>query len=143
MKMLSTAAAFLMISVAAMGQDKPHGTQLKNADLTQLFVSGTITIGDYPVLCTSDARLYLRGGIVHALYSDPDGNGNYLQGKWHIERDLLCVAWSAVSDAAHGGVGCGTIYRLLDGSYDAWIDGKRVYTFRVKPPPTATAFKSG
>jgi hypothetical protein len=135
MKILSAVGAMLLLSVAALAGDKPRGTQLKNADLTQTFVSGTITIGDWSVLGFSDARLYLRGGIVHAVYSDPDGNGNYLQGSWHIDQDALCITWQSL------GGGCGTIYKLADGSYETWVEGKRFYAFRVKPPPTATALK--
>ncbi len=131
-----TAISVLLFAVAALAQDKPRGTPLKNADLRETFVSGTITIGDWPQLGTSDARLYLRGGIVHALYSVPEGNGNYTQGNWRIEQDTLCVA----IPMTHGIEGCASIYKLADGSYESWLNGKRIYVFRVKPAPTATPF---
>ena len=136
MKVFAMATAVLLVGAGALAQEKPRGTPLMNADLIVTFASGAITIGDWPQVGASDARLFWRGGIVHAFYSDPDGNGNSTQGSWRIEQDTLCVTLQVAYSP-----GCASIYKLADGSYESWLGGKRIYVFRVKPPPIATAMK--
>jgi hypothetical protein len=142
----------LLVSIAALargsmrpfpggGQDKPPvPAQLKNADLVQIFESGTIMIGDSLVFTRSYARLYLRGGIVHQFYSGPDGNGDYVRGNWRIDQDALCIKWQSAG-TGQPGEQCSTINKLADGSYESWFEGKRVGTFQLKPPPKASALK--
>jgi hypothetical protein len=131
MKMFRPAltAVVSLVSIAALAQEKPRGTQLKSTDLARTFESGTIAIGDSFVFATSYAQLYLRGGVLHWFYSDPDGNGNYVQGTWRIHQDTLCTAQSA---GMWRGEQCNTVYKLADGSYESWFEGKRVEAFRLK-----------
>jgi len=138
MKMLSTATIVLLVSLAAVAQDKPRGTQLKNTDLTQTFLSGTIAIGNFDVQTLSVARLYLRGGVTHVIYADPDGNGDYARGQWRIDQDTLCTTSQASVGVTEQ---CATVYKLSDGSYESWVNGKRSTTFRLIPPPIASALK--
>ena len=135
MKVLSTGTTMVLVAMAAFAQQRPQGKKLSNTELKEAFVSGISTEGDWPQLGTSDARIYLRGGIVHAVYSDPDGNGNSTQGEWRIEQDSLCVTFPMT----HGIGGCASIYKLADGSYETWVESKEIYPFRLKPPPTAVA----
>jgi hypothetical protein len=120
----------------------PAGTQLKGADLAQTFTSGTIIIGDSQAQGLSFVRQFLRGGILHTLYADPDGNGGNVQGQWRIERDALCIVSSQVGGGAGGlaaGEVCTTVYKVPDGSYETWSSGKRTTTFQVKRLPVARA----
>lgn len=135
MKMLSSATAVLLVCFAALAQSQAKGTRLKNADLARTFVSGAMVVGESPPQGLSLTRLFLRGGILHSMYADPDGSGDYVRGQWRIDRDTLCTTWVL-------GMGqelCSAVYKLPDGTFEAWVNGSRFEKFRLIPPPVAGA----
>lgn len=123
-------ALCLLIAPLALAQDKPQGTKLTGAELTQLLTPSVLLVGRSMMYGTTFANAYVRGGNLFQVYTDPLGNGDQTKGKWHVSGDTLCTTLPLQPER------CANYYKLDDGSYEVRSvpEGKLVAKFRAFRP---------
>ena len=118
----------LACGLSAQAQDKPRGTMLTAEDLKKLLEPSLLISGKHLLKNQSSfADLYVVGGRSYAVYTGNNGGGGPVKGKWRLDGDTFC------RDHTFDGEHCVHVFRLDDGSYEAWTaDGKElVMRFRT------------
>jgi hypothetical protein len=123
----------LLIATLALAQEKPQGTKLTGAELTQLLTPSVILVGRSMTFGRTFANAYFLGGNLLQVHVTSQGGGDQMRGKWRVSGDTLCTTFplQLVSEQQ-----CGNFYKLGGSSYEAWSvpEGKFIAKFRAVRP---------
>jgi hypothetical protein len=113
----------------AMAQDKPKGEKLSAAALAKLYTPPVMAAGFSPMYGILYSNAFANGGIVFNHYLGPTGSGAQQQGKWRLVDDTFCETFPAYDIFDR----CMNIYKLADGTYEAWTvrDGLLAARYRL------------
>ena len=132
-------AVGLLIGSSVQAQEQPRGVKLTNAELEKLTGAGLLADGMSIPTGWLSTILYQRTGKAYYMGLDVTGEAGRDEGTWRIAGDTWCVNFPNIQVPRDQ---CRTIYRLPDGSYESWFDGKIFSAFRVRTPEgAAKSFK--
>lgn len=105
---------------------KPVGELMKEAELATIYMAGEETTHVGTSAETGSEWEIVRDGA-GAQTIHVTTNGFRDTGAYRIDGDTICSSWKKIRD---GREACSSIYKLENGAFTAWQDGKKTADFK-------------